>query len=42
VAAPGDDTWQADLDIWAYGWTNAKVTHVTTERVTRGIGDVSS
>jgi hypothetical protein len=22
VAAPGDDTCQADLDFWAYGWTN--------------------
>jgi hypothetical protein len=22
VAAPGDDTCQADLAFWAYGWTN--------------------
>jgi hypothetical protein len=42
MAALGDDTWQADLDIWAYGWTNVEVTRVTTERVTRGMGDVSS
>jgi hypothetical protein len=42
VAASGDDMWQAYLDIWAYGWTNPEVTHVTTVRVTRGTDDVSS
>jgi hypothetical protein len=36
VAAPGGDTWQADLVDLAYGWTNPKVTRVTTGRVTRG------
>jgi hypothetical protein len=36
------DTWQADLDIWAYGWTYPEVTRVTTVRVTRGTDDVSS
>jgi hypothetical protein len=41
VAAPGDDTCQADLDVWAYSWTYPEVTRVTTERVTRGTGDVS-
>jgi hypothetical protein len=38
VAAPGDDTCQADLAFWAYGWTNSEVTRVTTGRVTRGTG----
>jgi hypothetical protein len=42
VAAPGSDTWHADLVDLAYGWTNPEVTRVTTERVTRGTGDVSS
>jgi hypothetical protein len=42
VVAPGDDTCQADLDFLAYGWTNPEVTRVTTGRVTRGTGDVSS
>jgi hypothetical protein len=38
VAASGSDTCQADLAFWAYGWTNPEVTHVTTGRVTRGMG----
>jgi hypothetical protein len=42
MEAPGSDMWQADLDIWAYNWTYPEVTRVTTERVTRGMGDVSS
>jgi hypothetical protein len=42
VAASGSDTWQADLDIWAYSWTYPEVTRVTTGRVTRGTDDVSS
>jgi hypothetical protein len=37
----GSDMWQTDLDFWAYSWANPKVTHVTTKRVTRGMGDVS-
>jgi hypothetical protein len=41
VVAPGNDTWHADLVDLAYGWTYPEVTHVTTERVTRGTGDVS-
>jgi hypothetical protein len=40
VAASGSDTWQADLDILAYGWTYPEVTRVTTGRVTRGTDDV--
>jgi hypothetical protein len=39
--SPGSDTWQADLDFWAYSWANPKVTRVTTGRVTRGTDDVS-
>jgi hypothetical protein len=42
VAAPGDDTCQADLKFLAYDWTNPKVTRVTTRRVTHGRGDISS
>ena len=38
VAAPGSDTWQADLNFVVHGWTNLEVTCVTTERVTRGTG----
>jgi hypothetical protein len=44
------DTWRLQVmtrvrQIWhflAYGWTNPEVTRVTTGRVTRGTGDVSS
>jgi hypothetical protein len=36
VAAPGGDTWHADLAFLAYSWTSIEVTRVTTERVTRG------
>jgi hypothetical protein len=42
MADPGDDTCQADLDVWAYSWTYLKVTHVTTERVTCGMDDVTN
>jgi hypothetical protein len=42
MAAPRDDTCQADLDVWVYSWTNPEVTRVTTERVTRDTSDVSS
>jgi hypothetical protein len=42
VAAPGDDTCQVDLGVRAYSWTYPEVTRVTTERVTRGMGDISS
>jgi hypothetical protein len=42
VAAPGDDTCQADLGVRAYNWTYPEVTRVTTVRVTRGTDDVSS
>jgi hypothetical protein len=38
VAAPGDDTCQADLGVRAYSWTYPEVTRVTTVRVTRGTG----
>jgi hypothetical protein len=38
VVALGDDTCQADLDVWAYSWTYPEVTRVTTIRVTRGMG----
>jgi hypothetical protein len=37
VAAQEGDTWQADLAFSGYGWTNKKVTRVTTHRVTRGM-----
>ena len=36
MASPGRDTCQVDLAFSGYGWTNKKVTHVTTHRVTRG------
>jgi hypothetical protein len=36
VAASECDTWQAEMDIWTYGWANTEVTRVTTDRVTRG------
>jgi hypothetical protein len=42
MAASGSDTWQAVLDISAYGWTYSEVTRVTTGRVTRGTDDVAS
>jgi hypothetical protein len=42
VTTPGSDMWQVDLDVWRYSWTNPEVTRVTTKRVTRGTGDVSS
>jgi hypothetical protein len=38
VVAPGGDTCQEYLDIWAYGWTYLEVTRVTIERVTCGMG----
>jgi hypothetical protein len=41
VVAPGSDTCQVDLVNLAYGWTYPEVTRVTTERVTRGTGDVA-
>jgi hypothetical protein len=37
VASPGCDTCQVDLAFSGYGWTNKKVTRVTTHRVTRGM-----
>jgi hypothetical protein len=42
VAASGSDMCQADLALLTYSWTNPKVTRVTTGRVTRGTGDISS
>jgi hypothetical protein len=41
VAATGSATCQADLAFLAHGWTNPKVTSVTTGRVTCGTDDVS-
>ena len=42
VAAPRGDMCQAVLDVWTTNWANPEVTRVTTVRVTRGMGDVSS
>jgi hypothetical protein len=42
VVAPGDDMCQEYLGIQAYSWTYPEVTRVTTERVTRGMGDVNN
>jgi hypothetical protein len=41
VVAPGGDTCQEDLGVWADSWTNPEVTCVTTVRVTRGTDDIS-
>ena len=38
VASPERDTCHAVLAFSVYGWTNPKVTRVTTGRVTRGMG----
>jgi hypothetical protein len=42
VAAPKGDTCQDDLAFSVRSWTNLEVTHVTTERVTCGTGDVNN
>jgi hypothetical protein len=41
VVASGSDTCYAVLDFLVHSWANPKVTHVTTERVTRGTNDVN-
>jgi hypothetical protein len=42
VETPGDDMYQEDVHVRAYSWTYPEVTCVTTERVTRGMGDIIS